>query len=183
MNFQSGQSVIYVIGNLRGTVTGEHHGTRIEVEFGPADKRFVREEHLVMLPPNMSLDQKFQGRLFQGIEDFRKTFGRIRLSGELTNMMYSMGNTKTDFYPHQFVPVLKFLSSSRNRLLIADEVGLGKTIESMYIWQELRARDGAHRLLIVAPAVLQEKWCKDMEEHFDIEATVASSSAVWAAAS
>ena len=63
-----------------------------------------------------------------------------------------MESSRTDFYPHQFRPVLKFIESPIGRLLIADEVGLGKTIEFIYIWKELQARQDARRLLIVCPA-------------------------------
>ena len=73
-----------------------------------------------------------------------------------------MNNSATEFFPHQFKPVMKFIESTTGRLLIADEVGLGKTIEAMYIWEELIARENSRRLLIVCPAVLCEKWKNDL---------------------
>lgn len=81
-----------------------------------------------------------------------------------------VGNT--DFLTHQFKPVLKFIESQRGRILIADEVGLGKTIESIYIWKELQAREGARRLLVVCPSMLREKWKRDFETRFGIEAEI-----------
>jgi superfamily II DNA or RNA helicase len=83
-----------------------------------------------------------------------------------------METSNTDFYPHQFKPVLKFLDSPDGRLLIADEVGLGKTIEAMYVWKELEARERAQRLLVVCPAMLQEKWRDDLQQRFNIQAEV-----------
>ena len=44
-----------------------------------------------------------------------------RLTGDLTNMYYSMNNTLTEYLPHQFLPVTKFLQSPEERILIADE--------------------------------------------------------------
>src|SRR6476646_9844858 len=79
-----------------------------------------------------------------------------------------MESSKTDFYPHQFKPVLKFIESPVGRLLIADEVGLGKTIEATYIWKELQARHDARRLLVVCPAMLREKWRSDLRKRFNI---------------
>jgi len=62
-------------------------------------------------------------------KDLRGSLTHIRLSGRLANLIYSMGTTNTDFYPYQFKPVLNFLDSPGNGILIADEVGLGKTNE------------------------------------------------------
>jgi superfamily II DNA or RNA helicase len=83
-----------------------------------------------------------------------------------------MESSNTDFYSHQFKPVLKFLESPVGRILIADEVGLGKTIEATYIWKELQARADARRLLIVCPAILREKWRSDLLTRFNIEADI-----------
>ncbi len=52
--------------------------------------------------------------------------------------------------------------------MIADEVGLGKTIEAGLIWTELRARYDARRLLVVCPAMLREKWRAELGEKYSI---------------
>src|SRR5437773_3961964 len=54
--------------------------------------------------------------------------------------------------PYQLVPVLRAIRMSRVRLLLADGVGLGKTIQAGLILTELLARRLAHRILVVAPA-------------------------------
>src|SRR5262249_46402231 len=54
----------------------------------------------------------------------------------------------------------------RQRFLIADDVGLGKTIEAGLIMQELTARQRGSRILIVVPASLQDQWKKEMLRHF-----------------
>ncbi len=51
-------------------------------------------------------------------------------------------------------------------------MGLGKTIESVYIWNELQARHDARRLLIVCPAMLCEKWKDDLAIRFNITAEI-----------
>ena len=88
----------------------------------------------------------------------RRALLHIRLFGRLADMIYSMEATNTDFYPHQFKPVLKLLRSPARGILIADEVGLGKTIEAGLIWTELRARYDSRRMLVFCPAILREKW-------------------------
>ncbi len=59
---------------------------------------------------------------------------------------------------YQLVPVRMALSLPRPRLLIADDVGLGKTIEAGLILSELHARRRANRVLIVCPASLRLQW-------------------------
>src|SRR5258705_80555 len=90
-----------------------------------------------------------------------------KLRHPLTDTLYSFASTKTLFRAYQFTPVLKLLSGSGGRLLIADEVGLGKTIEAGLIWSELEQRLPLHRALVVAPAALTLKWRAEMERRFD----------------
>lgn len=71
--------------------------------------------------------------------------------------------------PYQLVPVLRALRMSRPRLLLADGVGLGKTIQAGLILTELAARRIAHRILIVSPAgPLLEQWKTEMRERFGL---------------
>lgn len=71
--------------------------------------------------------------------------------------------------PFQLVPVIMALNLPRARLLIADDVGLGKTIEAGLILSELVTRNKANRVLIVTPANLCEQWQETMNRffHFD----------------
>src|SRR5690606_12087408 len=64
------------------------------------------------------------------------------------------------------------LSSPSQGLLIADEVGLGKTIEAGLIWTELVARFDAHRLLVVCPKSLTEKWRQELWQKFSVDAKI-----------
>ncbi len=93
-----------------------------------------------------------------------------KLGGRLADVLYSMEASDTRFLPYQFKPVLKLIESPCNSLLIADEVGLGKTIEAGLIWTELRARAAAHRLLVVCPAKLKEKWVRELSRRFGTRA-------------
>ncbi|MGC4070844.1 MAG: DEAD/DEAH box helicase family protein [Polyangiaceae bacterium] len=71
--------------------------------------------------------------------------------------------------PYQLVPVMRALSLSRPRLLLADGVGLGKTIEAGLIIAELIARRRAHRVLIVSPAgPLLKQWHDEMRLRFGL---------------
>jgi SNF2 family DNA or RNA helicase len=83
-----------------------------------------------------------------------------------------METTNTDFYPYQFKPVLRFLHSPSNALLIADEVGLGKTIEAGLIWTELRSRFDLRRLLVLCPAMLRDKWERELRHKIGVRADI-----------
>jgi superfamily II DNA or RNA helicase len=81
---------------------------------------------------------------------------------------------RTEFYPHQFKPLLKFLDNPEKRLLIGDDVGLGKTIEAGYILLELEAQQPLEHVVILVPARLTTKWRGELErrfgKHFEIVA-------------
>ncbi|MEV0974981.1 DEAD/DEAH box helicase [Microtetraspora glauca] len=90
-----------------------------------------------------------------------------KLSHPLTDTLYSFSSSKTVFRAYQFKPVLKILTGSSGRILIADEVGLGKTIEAGLIWSELEQRGKLDRVLVLAPSVLKYKWQAEMRRRFD----------------
>lgn len=112
-----------------------------------------------------------QGR-YGRTNDLRGAITYYRLSGKLANLIYSMNSTNTEFLAYQFKPVLQFLDSPTNGILIADEVGLGKTIEAGLIWTELQAREDARRLLVVCPAMLCDKWKRELAHRFGVKASV-----------
>lgn len=69
----------------------------------------------------------------------------------------------------QLDPLVRAIDMARVNLLIADDVGLGKTIEAGLVIQELLLRHRARTVLIVCPASLQEKWRLEMLEKFGLE--------------
>lgn len=100
---------------------------------------------------------------------FAATLTRAKLREQLTDTVYSFRATKTIFRAYQFRPVIRLLETGQLRLLIADEVGLGKTIEAGLVWTELDARRQADRVLVVCPSMLVPKWRAEMRERFDYE--------------
>lgn len=100
---------------------------------------------------------------------FGATLTRAKLLGKFADTLFSFRATRTTFRPYQFKPVLKLLQTGNAHLLIADEVGLGKTIEAGLIWTELEARQEADRVLIVCPSSLLTKWKEEMADRFGFE--------------
>lgn len=88
---------------------------------------------------------------------------QIRYPGLST--LYSINAARVDFIPYQFRPVLKFIKSDRPRILIADGVGVGKTIEAGLILRELQARRDIRSILIICPRplVTENKWLNEMK--------------------
>lgn len=76
--------------------------------------------------------------------------------------------------PYQLVPLLMSLDMAPVRLLIGDDVGIGKTIESGLIVSELLARGSARRVLVVVPASLREHWRESLTRFFHLDAVVLS---------
>jgi superfamily II DNA or RNA helicase len=174
--FNNGDRVYYTYEKCLGIITGEKRPFRNsfqwEVKFGERDYKYIRQEHLVLYEQDEDpWNRLLNGRL--GNEtDLQKYLSSVRLSGRLTNIFYSMMTGTAQFFPHQFKPVLKFIESINGNLLIADEVGLGKTVEALYIWKELVARKEAKKLLIITPATLRVKWQEDAEHFFGIGAVI-----------
>ena len=162
----------------QGTTTGRTKTAgsflMVEVDFGPNEKQFKRYELLEPIQEGKGLFDLLESGTFGGPGDLRRVLTFEKIKGDLTNVFYSMEASNTDFYPHQFKPVMRFIESPVGRMLIADEVGLGKTIEATYIWKEIQARESARRLLIVCPAMLRGKWRDDLRKRFNISGEIVS---------
>ena len=76
---------------------------------------------------------------------------------------------KVDMLPHQIVLTYKIANSSPRRFLIADSVGLGKTIEIALVLRELASRGELTRALMIVPAGLVENWRRELNETFHLD--------------
>jgi superfamily II DNA or RNA helicase len=84
----------------------------------------------------------------------------------------SLGRIAVRPRPYQFVPLIMALRQDPVRLLIADDVGVGKTIEAGMIARELLDRGLARRLAVICPAHLCDQWESEFQEKFGIEPAV-----------
>ena len=135
------------------------------VQFGSAT-RGVAESELELLPEDADPWEDVREGVFAGAPAFRTLMTHERLRRPPSPIAASFGSAKAAFYPFQFKPLLKFLENPRKRLLIADDVGLGKTIEAGYIIRELKSRIALERVLLVVPSRLRTKWQAEMERRF-----------------
>lgn len=78
-------------------------------------------------------------------------------------------SSKVDLLPHQIVLVHRIAAYSPRRFLIADEVGLGKTIETALILRELASRGELNRAIMIVPAGLVENWRHELNDVFNLD--------------
>ncbi|KAB1990912.1 DEAD/DEAH box helicase, partial [Haemophilus parainfluenzae] len=90
--------------------------------FGPNEKTYKPQNLLELCGEDDGIESLLRQKRFGGPDDLRRILTFEKVKGQLTNVFYSMEASQTDFYAHQFKPVLKFLNSPVGRLLIADEV-------------------------------------------------------------
>lgn len=108
-------------------------------------------------------------------EELHAAMSALQLLHPSTSHLYSLFASRINFVPYQFRPVLKLINADRPRMLIADEVGVGKTIEAGLILKELQARREIRSVLIICPKPLvsERKWQEEMKrfderfEHLD----------------
>lgn len=114
--------------------------------------------------PDISLDRPGRIARFRLLHDVF----RLELSPP-GDLLISASKARVRFEPYQYVPALRALELPRPRLLLADDVGLGKTIEAGLILQDLAARRRANRVLIVCPAGIMPQWQQALERKFGLK--------------
>ncbi len=77
-----------------------------------------------------------------------------------------LSNARTEILPHQIFTAHTVVSNAKRRFMLADEVGLGKTVEAGMVWQALSQRGNAARTLVVCPAGLTRQWQEEFQEKF-----------------
>ncbi len=108
-------------------------------------------------------------------DEFHAYLTALQIRYPAISALYSLNAARVDFIPYQYRPVLKFIKADLPRLLIADSVGVGKTIEAGLILRELQARTDVESVLIICPRplVAEQKWQREMKrfdenfEHLD----------------
>ena len=148
--FQIGARVRERRSSRYGTIIETLPADQIRVVFDSGSTAIVRGIELEMATPPAG---------FVSQQQFLADLVSFKLSQPLSDTLYSYQSSRTHFEAYQFKPAIKLLSNADPVLLIADEVGLGKTIEAAIIYLELKARmrDSLRRVLVVCPASLQEK--------------------------
>lgn len=130
------------------------------------------DENSDRLLPNVDLTDPFERvkeNYYDHYSDYLKGNTAFKIHSSNNSTISSLKASRTLFRPYQFKPLLKFLNSDNKRLLIADEVGLGKTIEAGHIMLELKARGEFHNALVICPMALRSKWATELNDKFGLD--------------
>jgi superfamily II DNA or RNA helicase/transcriptional regulator with XRE-family HTH domain len=133
--------------------------------FGSGEKQVA----IASVRPQLSRNE----RIIQGVKGTWERTRQIWLvyqahSLPLMESAASLTTAKIDLLPHQIVLTHRIATASPRRFLIADEVGLGKTIETALILRELASRGELKRALMVVPAGLVNNWHSELNEVFNL---------------
>jgi hypothetical protein len=141
------------------------------VQFGQGTSK-VMEGSLRALREHRDPWEDVAAGVVSGASHFRHTLTYHRVKRPPSRIAKSFSSARTSFYPHQFKPLLKFLDNPEKRILVADDVGLGKTIEAGYILCELGAQQPLDGVLLLVPSRLRTKWRDELQnrfgEHFEL---------------
>ncbi|MGA2034059.1 MAG: DEAD/DEAH box helicase, partial [Thermoguttaceae bacterium] len=97
---------------------------------------------------------------------------RLGLLRGFDQLLCLEGLTGVEHFPHQIETVRKVLRHFRGRVLLADEVGLGKTIEACLLLREYLLRGLAKRVLILVPTPLVSQWREELQSKFGLEFSI-----------
>ena len=139
--------------------------------FEPVLQNFDKiEDDQFELPDKSDLDSFLTAKLLYDAArlSFRQVSGPFRCMGKLSFRPRS----------YQLVPLIMALKQPTTRLLIADDVGIGKTIEAILILRELIERGTIKTFAVLCPPHLCEQWQKELSDKLDIDAVIIRSSTV-----
>jgi len=139
--------------------------------FEPVLQAFDKlEDDQFELPDKSDLDSFLTAKLLYDAArlSFRQVSGPFRCMGKLSFRPRS----------YQLVPLIMALKQSVTRLLVADDVGVGKTIEAILILRELLERGTIKSFAVLCPPHLCEQWQKELSDKLDIDAVIIRSSTV-----
>lgn len=170
--FHVGDRVVYIRTNETGTIQVVHPAIdgrqQYTVSFPSGEARCL-ERYLERSVTIANPFDKCKRGMFGSCEDFTRINTTFKLENTSNNTLSTLMASKTVFKAYQYKPLLKFLNSENRRILVADEVGLGKTIEAGHIMMELKARKEMRSALVICPHSLLDKWHDELEEKFGFD--------------
>lgn len=167
---------------VRRSSTGEEgvvisvDGDFLDASF-PSGRIFVHHQELI--PVDRDPDELLAaGVLGRGLPYALRLQGLFLRHAYKYDRVSGLSNARIEPELHQVYIAHQVTQKLRPRMLLADEVGLGKTIEAALIIKELRARELINRVLIVCPASLQYQWQQELRSKFNEDFDIIDGSGV-----
>jgi SNF2 family DNA or RNA helicase len=126
------------------------------------------------IPISLRASPALSGPVTSDVEGLRLhlELARLSLLRGFDQLLCLEGLTGVEHFPHQIETVRKVLRHFRGRVLLADEVGLGKTIEACLLLREFLLRGLVKRVLILVPTPLVSQWREELVSKFNLEFSV-----------
>lgn len=151
-----------------GVVVGREPTGYVTVFFRAHGERQVPADSL--RPTTDRFDQIVKGMSIASPETLQRLWLAVEAEElPLMENAATLTSAKVDLLPHQIVLVHRVANARPKRFLIADEVGLGKTIEAALLLRELASRGELQRAIMVVPAGLVENWRRELNDVFNLD--------------
>ena len=153
-------------------------GSVLEVRGRDADNRGIRTAFLLPFEPVDRLHSSETPRIVRPGTWRRMARPALAEATPSYDSLQSPLHAAFAILPFQLEPALAVVRGLAARILIADEVGLGKTVQAGLVISEILTRRPDARVLVVAPAGLREQWQAELGERFGLGSTLLDSSAI-----
>ena len=157
-----------IIGVVSGVLPSVKGMRRYKVFHGPNKTSVYYENQIELIIEN-------EQNNLMNLNRFISCYIAKKLNLNPTSSLFSLNTGNIRFIPFQFRPLARILKAERPRILIADEVGVGKTIETGIIIKEFEKRDNIKKIIIICPKDLTYKWQREMKYKFGEHFTILSS--------
>jgi superfamily II DNA or RNA helicase len=138
------------------------------------DRESRAKRHASLLYP---FDRPVVRRVPSGLRAVTRRRWMRRLQAELADLqkpdqLRSLQSATLEILPFQLEPALAMIRGRSSRFLLADEVGLGKTVQAVIMLAELQRRGWCERALILTPAALRHQWADELGRRVGISASI-----------
>lgn len=133
------------------------NGNLYSVLIGSNVQNFYKEQ--------IQLQEEKKAEEYLSLKEVRTALTAYQINNPGSSNLYSLNAARIDFVPYQFRPALKMIHADSPRILVADDVGVGKTIEAGLILKEMEARSSLNSVLVICPRplVAERKWADEMK--------------------
>lgn len=133
----------------------------------PTGIKTIKEEMIDTILPANPIEKMKSGDIDEPSQFTLKMLARFYQIAQYSEDLVCIRNSRVDLIPHQVGVTHRVTQEYSPRFILADEVGLGKTMEAGLILKELKARGLVDRTLIVTPASLVTQWQHEMKSKFN----------------